>query len=420
MTTPEHKRSPLLANQVVFSKIPARFRPILGGNDLDMGRRKFQNPSILTRMSKFGMEYYIRYRVDVLKMVDGRAKQMQREKFLALGLCSKMTKPQAERAKAEIMREVNGQVYSIQSQIPFADFVQLYRERYMPTLRVTTQRTYRGILSKFIEPYFAGRTLCDIKPEHIHQFITGLNVAPLKRKTVRGLLSGIYTLAIHWGYWKEQNPVKMAFLARALPSTRVREKRIWTPEELQKILMSVRPDVRLIIETLVWTGMRISECLGLRWKNVNLEGGYVLVRERQSRGDFDRPKSTRSRRSLPLGTLADRYREIKTGDDGEYLVFGGRDGGTYSDCELLANYLSPILVRLGIKFKGSGWHTFRRMHLTWFDQAGATAFESREQAGHSSMETTMLYIQPDLTRRRAVVEAMQEAFGSKEAKGVVN
>lgn len=420
MSTLKHNAVPTLENGVVISQVSV-YRPILG--DCEMARREYQNPSVLTRQGKFGPEYYIRYRVKVVRMVDGKAKQIKREKWHVLGLCSKMTKFKAKEKRDEIMREVNGQVYSIQSQIPFDDFVKLYRERWMPQLRVTTQRTYAGILTKFIEPYFVGKKLCDIRPEHIHQFVTGLKVAPLKRKTVRGLLSGIWNLAIHWGYWKEQSPVKMAFLAYDLPDTRVRERRIWTPAELQKILLSVRPDVRLMIETLVWTGMRISECLGLRWKNVNLEVGYARIEERQSRGNVDRPKSERARRTLPLGALLNSYRALKGGAQGDDFVFVRQDGSPYNDCELLANYLTPILKTLNLKFVGAGFHTFRRMHLTWFSEAGATAFETQAQAGHSSMETTMLYVQPDLSRRRKVVEAMQAEFqelcGLNEGSAVV-
>lgn len=382
------------------------YRPIL---EADMGRREYQNPSVLTRNSKFGLEYYIRYRVKVLEMIDGEAKQVKREKFAALGLCSETTLRKAERKKAEIMREVNGQVYNIQSQIPFVDFVALYKERYLPTLKITTQRNYKVQLARLIEPYFAGKKLCDIKPEHVHQFIMGLELAPLTRKTVKGLLSGIYTLAIHWGYWKEQNPVKMAFLARDLPDSRIRETRLWTPSEVQAILLSVRPDVALLIETLMWTGMRVSEALGMRWKSVNLDAGCILVQERQSRGDFDTPKSKKSRRFLPMGNLVEKYRAFKGERGGDDLVFHD-DGSPYSDCALLGNYLTPILVGLGLKFEGAGWHQFRRSFLTWFSESGATAFEVQQQAGHSSMETTMLYVLPDLARRKAVVESMQGTF----------
>jgi len=157
-----------------------------------MARREFQDPSILERDGKQGREYYIRYRVKVLRMVNGEPKCRKREKWHVLGLCSKMTKRQAERKKEEVMREVNGQVYSVQSQIPFSDFMALYRERRMPSLRRTTQGTYDGMLRNYIEPYFAGKKLSDITPPDIHAFVTGLDLAPLRRKPGRSSIRSRY------------------------------------------------------------------------------------------------------------------------------------------------------------------------------------------------------------------------------------
>src|SRR5690242_20622905 len=161
--TPKQNRDPMSE----FSSLPSSrsvYRPIL---EADMGRREYQNPSVLTRKSKFGPEYYIRYRIKVLGMVNGHPGRIPKEKMLSLGLCKDMTLRQAERKKAEFMKTINGQVYHIQSEIPFCDFVAIYKERYLPTLKVTTQRNYKAILKNFIEPYFKNKKLCDIKPEHV-------------------------------------------------------------------------------------------------------------------------------------------------------------------------------------------------------------------------------------------------------------
>lgn len=56
-----------------------------------MARRKFQNPTLLKRLGKRGWEYYIRYRIEVLRMVDGKAKKGTREKWHVIGLCDEMT-----------------------------------------------------------------------------------------------------------------------------------------------------------------------------------------------------------------------------------------------------------------------------------------------------------------------------------------
>jgi integrase len=373
-----------------------------------MARREFQDPSLLTRTGRQGDEYYIRYRIKVVRMVDGKAKQVRREKHHVLGLCSEMTERQAMREREKVLREVNGQAYSIQSQIPFPEFAKLYRERWMPTLRATTQTNYDRLLRTYIEPYFAGNKLCDVKPEDVHRFIMGLDIAPLSRKSVRGVLGSIFNLATTWGYLETANPVTLAFLLKKLPSTRKREKRIWTMNDLQKILLSVRPDVCLIIETLVWTGMRISECLGLHWLNVDTDAGFIRVQERQCRGDVGAPKSEKGLRLLPLGELKAKYAAMRSASGD--LVFRQADGRPYTDCELLANYLTPILKRLGLKFDGGGWHVFRKMHLTWFSENGATAFETQEQAGHSRIETTSIYVKPALARREVTVLAMQGKY----------
>lgn len=168
-----------------------------------MSRREFQSPTLLKRLGKRGEEYYIRYRIKVVRMVDGKAKKTKREKWHVIGLCDEMTERQAMRERERILREVNGQVYSIQSQIPFGEFVKLYRERWMSDLRHTTQTNYDRLLRNYIEPYFANDKLCDIKPQDVHQFIMGLEIAPLSRKSVRGVMcSGTGRVRVdHWsGY----------------------------------------------------------------------------------------------------------------------------------------------------------------------------------------------------------------------------
>ncbi len=54
--------------------------------------------------------------------------------------------------------------------------------------------------------------------------------------------------------------------------------------------------------------MRISEILGLTWRNVNLQDGVIQIVQRNWRGDIDDPKSKTSKRPLTLGYLVDRYR----------------------------------------------------------------------------------------------------------------
>ena len=72
----------------------------------------------------------------------------------------------------------------------------------------------------------------------------------------------------------------------------------------------------------------------------------------------------------------------------------------------MANYLTPRMVKLGIKFPGFGWHTFRRLHISLMQSRGLTLFELREQAGHADVRTTQRYVVDDGARRAAAVDTL--------------
>lgn len=375
-----------------------------------MARREFQDPRVVVRKTRQGRAYYIRYRVRVLEMVGGKPEIQRKEKLHQLGLCSKTTKAQAERLKAEIMQKVNGQVYTIQAHIPFAEFLRLFEENHLPLLAVPTQKTYRGWIRAYVAPALSEKRLCDIKAVDLQALMNGLKLASSSKKSLLGLLSSIWSRAKAWGY-VDKSPVEGVRLQRTKPHY---EKTALTPDQIRLLLEIVRPDVALIIETLLWTGARITECLGLRWSAVDLNAGCIRITERYCRGDVGQPKSVRGCRALPLGTMAERFQAWKeqrqpAGTD-EYVFTNPKTGEPYQDCELLANYLTPLMKKCGMKQKGMGWRTFRRMHLTRFAETGATVFDVMAQAGHANADTTRLYMLPDIERRKATVRQMQAEF----------
>jgi integrase len=88
----------------------------------------------------------------------------------------------------------------------------------------------------------------------------------------------------------------------------VREKRILDEDQTERVLARLEDPHRLINETCVDTGTRISEVTGLMIKHVDLDLGCLRIEQRNWRGDIDEPKTTKSRRPLALGALTERYR----------------------------------------------------------------------------------------------------------------
>jgi hypothetical protein len=69
----------------------------------------------------------------------------------------------------------------------------------------------------------------------------------------------------------------------------------------------------LAIETCIATGARISEVLGLMWRNVNLDAGTIKIEQRVWHQDVGRPKSEDSKRILGIGDLVERLRAKEDG-----------------------------------------------------------------------------------------------------------
>lgn len=368
-----------------------------------MARREWQNPSVLERESAAGREWYIRYRVKVLEMVDGKPVIKRVEKWKHLGFCAKMTKAQAEREKAKILREVNQQVYTIQSQIPFSGFVTVFDQNHIATKAAPTQANYRQQLRQHITPAFVDLKLCQVGPLQVQQLFQALEkagVARTTRRTIRGVLCALFKCARKWRFLETASPVQDIDVGGG--PRRVRECRIPSLDDVGRLLAECDGDVPLLIQTLYITGMRISEAAGLKVSDLDFLNGLMRVRRRYCRGDEGSTKTDNGERTLPLGYAGELLAEHVAAKRLDDYVFT-HDGEPIVDNTLLANYLTPRMKKLGIKFPGFGWHTFRRLHLSLMQGRGLTLFELRRQAGHADVRTTQDYIADDFATRKEAV-----------------
>lgn len=76
--------------------------------------------------------------------------------------------------------------------------------------------------------------------------------------------------------------------------------RALTAEQVAAIIDDAPERYRLLIRVVAMTGMRRSEALGLRWKDIDHEAGVVKIRRRLYKGDVGPPKSKTGKRSIPI------------------------------------------------------------------------------------------------------------------------
>ncbi|HXS94986.1 MAG TPA: hypothetical protein VN736_10300 [Candidatus Limnocylindrales bacterium] len=90
------------------------------------------------------------------------------------------------------------------------------------------------------------------------------------------------------------------------------------------------------------------------------------------------------------------------------------------DRDVLRRFIRPVAQELGLYFKGFGWRTFRRLHVTAI-QDGSEAvnvFEAMAQAGHTRPETTMRYTLLQSDRRDSAVLRLQEKWIPAKCAGM--
>jgi integrase len=384
-----------------------------------MARREYQKPNVLKSKGRRPY-YYVRYRVRVRDEKSG--KFIRKQKWMMLGYCDEIGKREAERERDKLMEHVNGQVFHLRDQTPFREFAALYQRDFMPNLGGGTQQKYTSLIQTHLLPAFGQGALRDITTERLQAFLTEKKNAGLSwwsRSDLKNLLSGIFTMAIKWNYWAKANPVLGTEIGEKAWK---RDNRALSDDEVHRVItaLSEGSTVRLIVETLVATGMRISEVMGLRWKHLDFDRGRIYVRERNYRGEQGSPKSRKSRRDLKIQpNLIEKYRLRKPSnalpDD---FVFQ-EDGEMLDERSILRYELRPILVANGLYFEGFGWHSFRRTHLTAFSEEGASAFETQDQAGHAKIETTTTYVRTSAERRDAVAQKVVKRLIPAHCEGIV-
>ena len=373
-----------------------------------VARREYQNPSILERTGSNGPEWYIRYRVRVLEMVEGKPVVARREKWWVLGTQKEMTRRKAEREKDRIMREVNGQIYTIQSHVPFTDFLKTYKTEHYRGLKETSKRFYDSRIAAWIEPTFKDKKLYQITPLDVARMLGAMEAAGVARNTriaTRAIVANIFKMAKRWGYLKDaDNPATDAEIGRDAGAART----IWTPtlEEARVIIAEADEELALILELIIWTGMRISEVVGIRCKNVDVAQAVAYVRERNVRHVMDDPKSTAGQRALPLGYLAAKVAPLMGGP--EDFLFRQEGGESYTD-QLLYRRVRAAMAAAKLYHEGNAFHAFRRLHSTLMSER-MSLFDLRIQMGNADIKTTQKYVAGNMDNRR---DALRDAQAGK-------
>lgn len=176
-----------------------------------------------------------------------------------------------ERAKAEKARVLG---YMPPGKETLSAIIPRYLQHQKARISRKGYERARGIVETHLKPVFGPMRLSDIRRADIQKYITERTgeVSPGSVTKELNVLKHLLGLAVEW----ELIPLNAAHGIKAprVPAGRVRYLQ---PTELRAVLEACPEWLRPIAGLAAFTAMRRGEILGLRWLDVDLKGGRVML-----------------------------------------------------------------------------------------------------------------------------------------------
>jgi len=265
---------------------------------------------------------------------------------------------------------------------------------------------------------------------------------------VRDDLSSILASAVKYGMLVE-NPTEGVRLPHDKRGKKRMEPHI-TPQQFEQLLSRMREPYATMVYVAVWSALRISELIGLRWEDVRSwvlvddEGNEricygLTVDERYCRGDWSEPKSLASNATVDIprrvyerihgmqlltvtvraGRAMRKHRVVKADGRNDLVFQSVKPGKPTRDNNILGRVIKPEARAINLPW--INWRCLRTSCPTRMVESGANPKDVQAQLRHSRTSTTMdIYAQfVTESQRRAVSRMVAMADARQAAQGAV-
>lgn len=324
-----------------------------------------------------------------------------------------------KRLNALISERDSGMVYDAQRQT-LDEYLDIWLESVAkPRLRGRTYADYRDLMKRYIRQPLGTVKLANLKALHIQRVYAAMQERGLSPRVIR-YTHTVLSSALKKAVELDMIPKNVAKFVQ-LPKQERKEMKALTREECIRFIEALEGErLAAMFSFALATGMRPEEYLALKWKDIDLEAGYVMIRRalvwhREGGGwEFDEPKTNRSKRKVPLPeSVIKEIRHHRIRQHEERLKCGSR----WKDFDLIfASSIGTPLnmpnVRRAFKrvtrsaniSSNVRLYDLRHTMATLLLQANVNAKIVSERLGHASIVLTLdtySHVLPDMQEEAA-------------------
>jgi integrase len=277
------------------------------------------------------------------------------------------------------------------SALTIKELAERYESEKLPS-RCETARVYRCWLNNHILPQWGSKPISDVQPRVVELWLRQLDLSPKSRSHVRNLLRVLMDFAMWSGIVEvSRNPIDLVAVKGS--TKRIRKPRNLTVKQFQKLSTELKEPFRTMALVSVCLGLRVSELLALKWKDVDWLAFKLNVERGIVKQIVDDVKTDTSRKSLTIDNglveVLKLWKKTTQFPANEDWIFAsplklGRLPYSYTG---FWRELERAAGKAGIGHLGT--HAFRHTYRSWLDAVGTPIAVQQKLMRHSDIRTTM-------------------------------
>jgi integrase len=273
-----------------------------------------------------------------------------------------------------------------------------------------TKTIYTDFLTRWVRPIWGSLNIRDVRTIAVENWLrklaraNGSPLAPSTKAKIRSLMSVLFNHAIRHE-WLEQGKNPILLVRQSAKRQRIPE---WLePEELSALLSQLDRCFRVMVFLDAATGLRRSELLALKWRDIEFENLQIIVQRSIYGNVVGNCKTEASKKPVPMDPILvaellawKRDSTYSQSDDWVFASPRAKGKHPYWPASILSSVIRPALARSGIQ-KRVGWHTFRHSFSTILIGNGENVKVVQEPMRHSNCRCTLgIYSQTRIQAKR--------------------